>query len=179
MTQTGIIKRLALVTLTLLLATNWVAFREIEQVLGHRLMDLRPLGYDAEDVREFLAPMTVETKGVYQRVYLVLDTGLIGFLFASAYAVGRWLRPRRFWWALPSLVAAYVLADCCENWLVSRLILDNPIILPDWLSVRLGLKGLSIERVVTLADLATRIKFAALLLAGAMAVFSFGDRTLK
>ena len=171
LTRIGILKRLGLVTLVLLAGLNWVAYVEIEQAAGSRLLDLRPLGYSADEVRAFLAGLTSEVRDVYARVYLILDTGFIAFSFALLCTLATWLKPRRLWWLVIGFAALFGVSDLAENWLVTQLIREEPVTVLDTV--------LSFEGTVRLADLATRIKFAALLLALAAAIFSFGGRSIR
>lgn len=149
MTRWGVITRMAAVTFVLFLAVNWVAYFDIYTAsLGGRLLDLRPTGYVPDEVTQFSLGLSFEAREAYSNVYLILDMAFIGFLTALLWQVAALLRPRRFWWLIAGLAVAYAAADLAENYLVYHIV---------WGEMSYGPQ----------ASMATRLKFAALLLAGA------------
>lgn len=155
MTRIGVIKRLGVVAFVLLLASNYVAYFEIEVMsLGGRVLDLRPLGYTPTEAQEFALGLSFEARQAYTNAYLILDVVFIGFLTALLVTIAGTLRPRRFWWAITACAAAFALADLAENVMVYHIVWGD-------------------ASNAAAASLATRIKFAALLLAAAATITSW------
>lgn len=125
MTRAGLIKRAALVSVVLLAALNWVAYFDIERASDTtRMLDLRPFGYNFDDVSAFAYALQYSTKDAYNKVYLPLDYLFIGSLFALLWLVASSFRPRRFWWVIVAFAAGFAVADVAENLMVSQVMND-------------------------------------------------------
>ncbi|MCY4181227.1 MAG: hypothetical protein OXD48_13320 [Litoreibacter sp.] len=123
MTRWGIIKRLALVTFVLFLATNWVAFFDIQGgSFSQRLLDFRVFGYTAQEAEMFSRSLSFEEKGAYREVYLILDYVFIGFFGALLYALSQTIPTRRTPVILLGVIVAFVVLDICENLMVSQFV---------------------------------------------------------
>lgn len=123
MTRWGIIKRLALVTFVLFLATNWVAFFDIQgRSFSEKLLDFRVLGYTATDAETFVSTLSVEEKDAYHEVYRLLDFVFIGFLCGLIYALSQAMRSPNARSALLLATLLFAGLDITENMLVPAII---------------------------------------------------------
>ncbi|MEM9584730.1 MAG: hypothetical protein AAGA08_16590 [Pseudomonadota bacterium] len=148
MSLQAILKRLALVVGVLFLALNYVAWVR----LGHagQLPDLNPLGARPDEIFGFRDGLGFEGKILFNEVYRILDAVFLSGLTLLLCFVARALRPKRFWGLIIGFAVIYCIADLTENRLLAELINEVPP-----------------QRDVAQAEainLATRVKFAALLL---------------
>ncbi|MEM6407148.1 MAG: hypothetical protein AAF700_01890 [Pseudomonadota bacterium] len=123
MSRWGIIKRLALVTAVLLLATTWVSYFDIQgRSFANKLMDFRLLGYTAVDAETFVSTLNIEEKDAYHDVYRILDFVFIGFLCALLYALAKAMQRAGARSALLLATLLFVGLDITENLLVPAII---------------------------------------------------------
>ncbi len=151
MTEWGIIKRLAVVTAALLLALNYVAL--VRLGFAGQVPDLIPLGASVAQIVEFRDALGFEGRTLFNGTYRPLDFGFLLCLTLLLVQIARALRPRRYWWVIVVFALIFGVADFVENYFLAEIV--N--------AVTHQLNGDLAKHV----NLATRVKFAALLLAAA------------
>ena len=151
MTRTGLIKRIAIVAVVLLGALNYVAY--IRLGFAGPIPDLNPLGASVEDILSFRDALGFEGREIFNGTYRVLDFGFICTLVVLLCLISQALKPKRFWWSVGLLAMIFAAADLAENFFLAKIVNEMP---QDFDASRAGY-----------VNIATRIKFAALLLAGA------------
>lgn len=160
MTRLGVLKRLAIVTAVLLGALNYVAL--VRLGFAGQVPDLNPLGASEMQILAFRDALGFEGRALFNGTYRPLDFGFLVCLTGLLALASQMLRPRRFWWAVMLFGIAFGLADLTENTLMAQLINAEPSAQDAALAAQI--------------NLATRIKFAALCLAGAAAITSWRQR---
>lgn len=157
MTRLGLIKRLALVTSVIVGALNYVAF--VRLGFAGQIPDLNPLGASPEDIICFRDALGFEGRALFNGTYRPLDWAMITCLTGLLILVAWFLKPRKFWWTVAVLGLFYAGADIFENQRLA--IVVNVVSHPQEASY------------LAQINLATRVKFAALLLAGAAILTSW------
>lgn len=151
MTRSALIKRIAIVAGVLLAATNYVA--HIRLGFAGPIPDLNPLGASAQQILAFRDALGFEGKEIFNGTYRVLDFGLICALTGLIALLARDQRPKRFWWTILGFGIIFAIADLSENYLMAQIVNTVPenqnAAWPEWVNI------------------ATRIKFAGLLMAAA------------
>jgi len=157
MTELGVLKRLAVVSIVFLGALNYVAF--IRLGFAGQVPDLNPLGASEAQILAFRDALGFEGRELFNGTYRPLDFGFLVCMTALLVLVARMLRPRRFWWLVMVFGVSFGLADFAENMWMARIINAEPNDQQDQLAAQI--------------NVATRVKFAALCLAGAAAITSW------
>ncbi len=149
MSEWAIAKRVAVVVAVLFAALNYVAL--VRLGFAGQVPDLNPLGATPDQIFAFKDALGFEGRQLYNQVYRPLDFGFVLGLLFLLCLVANALRPKRFWWVIVVFAAIFGTADLTENQLLAELINDAP-------------QALQLE-LASQINLATRVKFAAVLLA--------------
>jgi len=157
MTELGVLKRLAVVTVVFLGAVSYVAY--VRLGFAGQVPDLNPLGASEAQILGFRDALGFEGRELFNGTYRPLDFGFLVCMTALLALVARMLRPRRFWWLVMLFGLGFGLADLVENMLMAQMVNAEPNDQQGQLAAQI--------------NIATRVKFAALCLAGAAAITSW------
>lgn len=157
MTKLGVLKRLAVVTVVFLGAVSYVAY--VRLGFAGQVPDLNPLGASEAQILAFRDALGFEGRALFNGTYRPLDFGFLVCLTALLALVARMLKPRRFWWLVMVFGMTFGIADLAENTLMAQMVNSEPSDQQGRLAVQI--------------NMATRLKFAALCLAGAAAITSW------